>query len=727
MHNKVNTIYYIKSGMLDRKQKPVDAAYRPVYYVSNGLLDVVRRVEKLPPGTSGYGPTELTGEQVSSLIEPHPVILRPAGSGTLGDPARAGSVAEYVHLYPLPTHLRRRMDKDLLKRTNNLFSLRTLVVLMSLTSVVGAWMSLVGSWNLLIEASVIREFGISYDARTNSDLFQSASRGWSLVSAGYFVTGLENLLAFSICVAFTARNKRLFADCTDDESRSIGKKRRIVRRWLAAWPEGSALPHMVRQLINGVLDVFVSIFAIVVFYDLFDDRYKEVARVGVKCHVASSSEFRTFTNLLQFEYGRDASSWANFETFYLNRLDNRIVCLMLFAVGIAKLVYVALQAIIWDGLNVLYVFPCARCWEEIASRDVETTASAEDSNAAKDNVDATNRYGFESKVLAVYLSTANREAFNKDSPIPTTEPSEQGVEFVITSANQKSAEESMLSEMEQDGVGSSALVAYHYSGPKVFKGEFVKEGETKTSDLRFYHPANIFCCGLCKLCQIPFAPLRCLSALWHNWFGSLRMWSTPSVVFFLLWTMECGRSAHWGFPYTSRNTYTYPVYVTPDGKTGWLAREIVKEFDPTVLPAAPPAFPSPAPFPPSTIPPPRPPPSPNPPKPPPTPAPPPPPPYPPIGSTSFPPDEMFVGGQTYDCRKRTVHGKTLSYPSGISFENDSSYHMYSAALWLVASEFFRFVSAIAYFVGIWRNESSVPSSHRPSSIADCLSCRGCFP
>ena len=130
-------------------------------------------------------------------------------------------------------------------------------------------------------------------------MYKRQSRGWSLVSTGYFITGLENIVAFFICVALTSFKKRLFVYYAD-EGEDIKNKRIIVRRWLAAWPEGGALPHMPRQLVNGVLDIFVSIFAIVVFYDLFDDRYKEVAKVGVKCHVASSSEFRTFTNLLQF-------------------------------------------------------------------------------------------------------------------------------------------------------------------------------------------------------------------------------------------------------------------------------------------------------------------------------------------------------------------------------------------------------------------------------------------
>ena len=707
--------------MFDWKASAVDAAYRPVFSTTSEFVDVVRRVEGSE--TSRLTPTELNDKQVSTLIDTHPVIIRPA---TEGDASRFGKVAQYVHIYPLPAHLRRRMDKSLLTRTNNLVSLRTLVILMSLTSVVGVWMSLVGSWNLLIEASVIREFGISYDARTNSDLFHSTSRGWSLVSTGYFITGLENIVAFFICVALTSFKKRLFVDYAD-EGEDIKNKRIIVRRWLAAWPEGGALPHMPRQLVNGVLDIFVSIFAIVVFYDLFDDRYKEVAKVGVKCHVASSSEFRTFTNLLQFEYGPDASTWANFETFYLERLDNKIVCLMLFAVGLTRLAYLAIQALVWDGLNVLYVFPFARCWQEIASQDMETTSSRlNDDPPQKDVVDATNEYGFESSIYSSYLSDANQKSFNDTLPIDQSDTTEQQT-LRIATASEEGNLGAVLGKLKNDGVDSSVIIAYHYSGPKVFKGEFKKGTSTDPSGLRFYHPANVFCCGLCKLCTTPFAPFRCLSSLWHNWLGSLRMWSTPSVVFFLMWTLECGKSAHWNFPYDSRYTYTYPVYVTPAGKTGWLAREIVKEFDPSVLPAAPPASPSPAPFPPSTVPPPRPPPSPNPPSPPPTPAPPPPPPYPPIGSTSFPPEQMFVGGQTYDCRKRTVHGKTLSYPSGISFDNDSSYHMYSAALWLLACEFFRFVSAIAYFVGVCRNESSVPASHRPVSNAGFLSWRSCFP
>ena len=118
--------------MFDWKASAVDAAYRPVFSTTSEFVDVVRRVEGSE--TSRLTPTELNDKQVSTLIDTHPVIIRPA---TEGDASRFGKVAQYVHIYPLPAHLRRRMDKSLLTRTNNLVSLRTLVILMSLTSVVG--------------------------------------------------------------------------------------------------------------------------------------------------------------------------------------------------------------------------------------------------------------------------------------------------------------------------------------------------------------------------------------------------------------------------------------------------------------------------------------------------------------------------------------------------------------------------------------------------------------
>jgi hypothetical protein len=61
-----------------------------------------------------------------------------------------------------------------------------------------------------------------------------------------------------------------------------------------------------------------------------------------------------------------------------------------------------------------------------------------------------------------------------------------------------------------------------------------------------------------------------------------------------------------------------------------------------------------------------------------------------------------------------AHTKLLPpYPPDLSDENDSSAFMVTAARIFFAAELFRSFAHLAYWVGVWRNEASVPGSHLP--------------
>ena len=59
------------------------------------------------------------------------------------------------------------------------------------------------------------------------------------------------------------------------------------------------------------------------------------------------------------------------------------------------------------------------------------------------------------------------------------------------------------------------------------------------------------------------------------------------------------------------------------------------------------------------------------------------------------------------------------YPPDLDDLNDSSAYMISAARIMFAAEIFRAISYVAYWVGVLRNEASVPGSHLPKK-GGCL-------
>lgn len=297
---------------------------------------------------------------------------------------------------------------------------------------------------------------------------------------------------------------------------------------------------------------------------------------------------------------------------------------------------------------------------------------------------------------------------------------------------------------------------------EVGEGRDNNDPET-SSGIRYVHPDQISCCCLVNTCtpfdctQVSgrmcpkFAPFRCCAALRHNCLGALRMWSTPSIVFFLVWAVCTAHSAHRDVFSDQPPKVTWPVYMPPEGQEGWVANAIVGAIDTSIVPVAPPSPHSPSPSPPYVDPPPPSPPSPSPsppstPSPPPAPSPRPPPPSPsppPFSIELFPPKNVLLSGVAYDCRKRTLGADgrwhTLDYPSDRAFredpfENDSSAYMYFGAWWLVLAELLRVASMFAYALGVIRVESSIPSSHLPLDYQsgatpglDAIRVRDCFP
>ena len=87
------------------------------------------------------------------------------------------------------------------------------------------------------------------------------------------------------------------------------------------------------------------------------------------------------------------------------------------------------------------------------------------------------------------------------------------------------------------------------------------------------------------------------------------------------------------------------------------------------------------------------------------------PPFPPFGRLyrAYP----HVTGDGQDARLNTGGIVRAAYPLGLDVDNDASAWMAASAAILVLAEILRFVGLCAYWVGIARNEASVPASHVP--------------
>ena len=202
------------------------------------------------------------------------------------------------------------------------------------------------------------------------------------------------------------------------------------------------------------------------------------------------------------------------------------------------------------------------------------------------------------------------------------------------------------------------------------------------------------------------APL-CFATLAHNWWGALRMHVYVSSVVFAVASVELVQVGHYVPFGAAAEVVTWPVYVPEFGVTPLTYAEYAQNGHLDGLAPPPPTPPPDKPHP-------HPPPSPPlvpqnklgpapPPLPAAAPAMPPRPPYQPRDA-----DERAFPHVPHD----NEHGARFPpYPADLGRENDSSFYLVSAAYWLWTAELLRLVGYTAYWVGVVRNEASVPASH----------------
>ena len=355
--------------------EPVDAPlFRELRQTRAGKLDYVSERSKLQEDAEkSPGFMSFDDRTVHLMSSSRPVINKPVGKEAAE--AVAG-LAEFDHIdvAPLPARLRRRFLNSPNERVT--FHYLT-VVLLSITSVVGALISFMGALNLLNEAAILREYGVSYAARTNELLYRAASHGWLFLATGYAVTGAEAALAAAITIVFTCRAPDVFKDTgckqgatatavdLEDDKRSL-HVRNVMRRWLSVWAEGTAWPHAYRQVSSALCELALSGVLFACYASLFA-RESNVASPGITCFTKTSPpRLITLTNL-QTDVHQAAGVWTTFELFYAERLSNRYLCMLLYVVAIVRVAFVVGQAFLWDACNMIYICPFARCHSEIVS------------------------------------------------------------------------------------------------------------------------------------------------------------------------------------------------------------------------------------------------------------------------------------------------------------------------------------------------------------------------
>ena len=571
--------------------------------------------------------------------------------------------------------------------------LRVLVLFSSAFAPVGAACSLAGALLLVLEAESLKEDGV--DALSEAFLHRYGQRGWELLGAGYLITALE-----SACCAVYCHYAR------DTPSKDVGSRRvKAHPRWpsmRAAWPEWQLLPHMWRSCGMAPGDFWVGCcaFAAALGYS-YDPKH---AGDGV----------------------------SPYERCMLLRFADALPYLLWVGALWRALVIVSL-GLLWDGCNIFYVLCIGRCGQEWDQLD---GLSSEDRKQLE--LEA------ETAVHALEDSEAGTRALKAEGGRISTRM--QKLEVALSAKLQSEAPGSTAAlaaktsrQVARDKLGNDEgeLVSLQQNADAdvVHNSELLQDIPPWRRVVQYYNDP----CGGCFFKRTrdrvyPRGFQLCFATLAHNWWGALRMHSYVST-FVLLWSATLQVHTGHFYPFVlATNTsahplYSWPVYIPREGVEPLTYRlfeqRIAREYG--FAPPPPPQPPgglSPSPPPPRPPPeapgalPPRPPPpspqAPRPPSPPPLPPlefPPPLPPYQPFSATyrAYP----HITGAGAAAKLNTGDVKRAPYPPGLDGSNDSTSWMDAAARVLVLGEALRFIGLLAYWVGICRNESSVPASHLP--------------
>jgi hypothetical protein len=610
------------------------------------------------------------------------------------------SIDREIMWYPFPSSMR-----DLLPANENTVSMwRIFVLLTAFAAPVGALCSAFGASLLTLEAGAIKDDGV--DHVSEAFLQRYAQRGWSLVAIGYFLTSCE--LAASIVFAHLA-----------GDAASTGNQPRIASL-RAVWPEWEPMPHLWRScgLLPG--DVVFSVCALVAAlrpsYDNTPDEHTGI---------------------------------SPYEEAMIQRMAGALPY-ALWAAAAWRVAVIASIALLWDGCNVFYVVCVGRCGEEWDSMHGWSEDNRKESQR-KNEEHVRELLEQEKKASTLKRLLRERAAAGNATTRASAQALAEAGQQAATALARIDAGEDVAPEESNEGDGylEQTVQVQAMDDAAVAAGTLAEISPWRQI-LQYYRDPGGRCCvvGFLSPEGVHVQPyLGCFATLAHNWWGALRMHHYVSTLV-LLWAMtfqihtghyrlfELSSSPSPSAPsngtdgnsinYDEANHYTWPVYVPRTGVQP-LSYRLFEERIARVYGLAPPPPPAPpggypppprAPrFPPGEAPPPSPPsPSPSPP-PPPLVFPPPMPPYQPFTSTyrAYP----HVTGDGTKAELNTGGVVRAPYPPELNAENDSGAWMLASASIFFLAEVLRFVGLFSYWVGIARNEASVPSSHRPKR-GSCL-------
>lgn len=551
-----------------------------------------------------------------------------------------------VEWYPMPASMRSKIYAPYR------LEFRFLVIMTSSLSLLGAVLSAYGARQLVEEAWQIEEYGV--DRLSEARRHHLGQKGWAFVSAGYFLTALEAVIAI-IYISFSLR----------------------VPSLIAAYPEHTLTPHMIRNVGFLIGDILVFGAAL-----------------------AISSDY-------SYSLRPDPNGITDFEHSYMRRMTGGQPY-VLWLGSLIRVVTVVVIASAWEGLNVFYWICFGRCGQEWDS--MHGLSPSERGVEEKQQ---------ELKVFAVLKTQASARASQEERLHPKAiNPGRMWRE--------KDYEQAPDSEddLPDDAIDGGMLRAQTIQDVAMGRGDLA-EVDPWRKILQFYRdPFGCFVYGWRSPNGVRVRRYTmCFATLAHNWWGALRMQLYLGAML-LLWSSHLQIYSGVYQPFSTKvtrfNNFTWPVYVRAYGV--WpLTYEDYMKHDEAIYgirapppPDPPPSGPAVSQLPsvgnPPTAKPPPPPPSPPPSAPSAPPFPPHPPLEPPLSPFSHVVADRAFPKLPYD------NSRTLllpPYPPDLTDLNDSSSYMGTAARVMYAAEIFRAISYLAYWVGVLRNEASVPSSHLP--------------
>lgn len=539
---------------------------------------------------------------------------------------------------------------------------RLIAIVIALLSVVGSIVVANGVGDLNKEAEHLRLHGVT--ASSSAITKQHGFTGWRLIAIGYGLCSARRL--FSLIVA-------------------VGGY--FLPNWkVDVWYPEYSHQHIFRNVGYLISQLLIMVSAI-------------IATTEFDYNLAPRS---------------DIDNCLPFQRTYLTRLTKHgPVAYLLFIAGIIQVVWLGLMALPWcDGLNVIYLLPFCRCRQEWD--DLSTVKSQED----EERQDGFQRFETTLKNNKSRYENVNSSFKGAAQGLPSL------TTLTLHGTNPMNDRRSRSSKRNNVSIGADGGGSDDDSNPSDNNGNDSADDDTKSavSDvesaktkllkyewkplpknqlneewydtppwlrlLQLYDdPCGCFILG--QGSQRGMQVRNCGFATFaHNWYGSFRMHIYVYSVLFFIASMHQYESVY-KFSGSPRNV-TWPIYVyssTPTASTEEASgRRLSKllqtmrqlqDSEPNTDTAT--------------------------------------------ANTPSDPDLMyFPSGQSNDCfaiysesDTSKITSSNTETPRSLDETNDSTSYMASAAGWWMAAEVFHVISSIAYWIGIARNESSVPASHTP--------------